>query len=131
MTTKGIIAGNFDLIHPGYIKLFKEAKKHCDYLIIALHENPEHKKIKPLLSVEERAEILMAIRYVDEVVTYKTEDDMEELLKMADVKINGSDHREDGRTFAIPEIFLERVHTWSITKLKKMIAKQMENYYDD
>ena len=35
---KGIIAGNFDVIHPGYIRMFKEAKEHCNHLTVALHE---------------------------------------------------------------------------------------------
>ena len=30
----GFTAGNFDLLHPGYIKCFKWAKKHCDKFII-------------------------------------------------------------------------------------------------
>ena len=37
---KGIIAGAFDVIHPGYIKMFKDAKKHCNHLTIALHLDP-------------------------------------------------------------------------------------------
>ena len=57
---KGIIAGNFDVIHPGYIKMFNETIKYCDQLFVALHVDPSverPEKIKPILSVEDRIEI--------------------------------------------------------------------------
>ncbi|MGB2475960.1 MAG: adenylyltransferase/cytidyltransferase family protein, partial [Flavobacteriaceae bacterium] len=37
---KGFIAGNFDVLHPGYIQLFKECKKQCDLFIVLLHSDP-------------------------------------------------------------------------------------------
>ena len=43
-TRKGIIAGAFDVIHPGYIRMFKDAKTHCNHLTVALHEDPFHGK---------------------------------------------------------------------------------------
>ena len=39
-TKKGVIAGAFDSIHPGYVRLVKEAKEHCNHLTVALHEDP-------------------------------------------------------------------------------------------
>ena len=48
---RGVIAGNFDVLHPGYIAMFEECKKHCDRLIICLHEDPSlerPKKLKPI-----------------------------------------------------------------------------------
>ena len=51
---KGVIAGNFDVIHPGYVSMFKEMKKHCDALIILLHTDPSierPEKIKPILFI--------------------------------------------------------------------------------
>ena len=53
----GIIAGNFDVIHPGYIYMFREASQHCDKLLVALHTDPSierPEKIKPILTVKER-----------------------------------------------------------------------------
>ena len=38
--TTGVIAGNFDVIHPGYIHLFNECKEHCNTLLLLLHEDP-------------------------------------------------------------------------------------------
>ena len=57
----GVIAGNFDVIHPGYIHMFKECQRKCDQLIILLHADPTIErpiKLKPVLSVHDRREML-------------------------------------------------------------------------
>ena len=81
---KGIIAGNFDVMHPGYIRMFKEAKEHCNHLTVALHEDPSMArphKLKPVQTVEDRKEILHAIKYVDDVVVYQAEETFHHYLK--------------------------------------------------
>lgn len=127
---RGLLAGCFDVIHPGYIRLFQEAKHVCSYLVIALHidpslENPE--KLKPVLTVEERTEILYSIRYVDEVIPYRTEDDLDVLLHSVDVRIVGSDHQ--GHTtrpdLAIPTYYHVREHEWSSSRYKHLIAESL------
>ena len=75
MTKKiGIVAGNFDVIHPGYVKLFEDAKTNaCNYLIVALQGDPTIErsyKCKPVQTVEEREYILRSIKYVDDVLHY-------------------------------------------------------------
>ena len=60
----GVIAGNFDVIHPGYVRMFKDAKRHCNHLTVALHLDPSIErdiKLKPIHTKEERKEILMAL----------------------------------------------------------------------
>jgi D-beta-D-heptose 7-phosphate kinase/D-beta-D-heptose 1-phosphate adenosyltransferase len=61
--------GCFDLIHPGHIKIIKEAKKSGDILIVGLNSDKSVKKIKgktrPLLNQKARVTILSAIQYVD------------------------------------------------------------------
>lgn len=129
----GLIAGCFDVIHPGYIAMFKDAKRICEYLVVALHEDPSlerPEKMKPILSVDERKEILLSLRFVDEVVTYATEKDLLMLLMNAkpDVRILGNDYEGrpeviTGGSFGIPIYFHDRSgHTWNSTKLKAMIA---------
>ena len=64
-------------MHPGYIRMFADAKQHCNHLTVALHEDPSMArphKLKPVQTVEERKEILKAIKYVDDVVVYQAED---------------------------------------------------------
>ena len=127
---KGIIAGNFDVIHPGYIKMFKECKSYCKDFIILLHSDPSIErphKIKPILSVEERTEVLSSIKYIDGVRTYTFEDELVQLIKELepDIRFLGDDYR--GKTYTgfeldIPIHYLNRDHGWSTTKFKKLIA---------
>ena len=51
----GVIAGNFDVIHPGYINMFDEMKKVCEIVVILLQTDPtieRPEKLKPIVSVE-------------------------------------------------------------------------------
>lgn len=129
----GVIAGNFDVIHPGYIKMFKECKANCDSFFVLLHSDPtveRPEKIKPILSIEERDEMLMSIKYVDNVFVYDTEADLLHLLNVLrpSVRFLGDDYK--GKKFTgdhlnIPIYYLDRSHGWSTTKFKKLIAKSI------
>jgi glycerol-3-phosphate cytidylyltransferase len=129
----GLIAGNFDVIHPGYVRYFEDAKNHCKHLIIALHVDPtieRPEKIKPILTKEERTEVLLSIKYIDEVVYYNTESELLALLKRIKphVRILGSDYK--GRSFTgddlgIPVYFHKRNHEWSTTRFKNKITDQV------
>ena len=133
----GFTAGNFDLLHPGYINCFKEAKRHCDKLIIFLQIDPSlHRKskYKPVVPVYDRYKALKAIRYIDEVYTYQTEEELYNLIKFwkPDVRILGEDYiGPDGKPKPFtgddlpPKvIYTTRSHGWSTTKLKDLITKQ-------
>lgn len=132
----GLIAGSFDLIHPGYIRLFKDAKRVCEYLIIALQDDPSierpKSKTKPIFTKEERLEILMSIKYVDEVRYYNNEDDL--ILVLLDVKpdvrIVGSDYRDKFITGkGMTQLYYSiREHEWSETKAKRMIYNTIPRY---
>lgn len=130
---KGIIAGNFDVIHPGYVRFFKDAKENaCDWLIIALHVDPtieRPNKAKPILNAEERTEILMSLEYVDEVMYYNTEKELEDLLMSVEghIRVIGSDYL--GKDFTGKEsadyiYYHNRNHNWSTTRFKTEIASQ-------
>ena len=82
--TKGFTCGAFDLLHTGHALMLKECKEYCDYLIVGLQRDPtidRPEKNKPVQSYEERDIMLKSIRWVDEVVYYDTEDDLELLLQ--------------------------------------------------
>ena len=128
----GFTAGNFDLLHPGYIRCFREAKRHCDRFIVFLQIDPSlHRKskYKPVISLYNRYEALMSIKYIDDVYTYQTEDELSNLIKFwePDIRILGEDYI--GKSFTgddLPPriVYTTRSHEWSTTKLKDLITKQ-------
>ena len=127
----GVIAGNFDVIHPGYIHLFNECKEFCTELIILLHEDPSierPEKLKPILNLDERMIILSSLKQIDQIIPYKLETDLYELLSNLDIDIRflGDDYKRKpftGDDLDIPIHFLDRSHGWSTTKFKNKIAK--------
>jgi|TARA_R110000824_G_scaffold303483_2_gene491213 glycerol-3-phosphate cytidylyltransferase len=130
----GFVAGAFDVIHPGYISLFNDAREHCNYLVVGLHEDPSFEKsetkLKPILTTEERKEILLSLRQVNAVIVYKTEKDLYNILKHIeiDVRFLGSDYEDrpiTGKELDIPIHFINREHAWSTTKFKKLISESI------
>jgi len=93
----GFVAGAWDLLHAGHLHLLEEAKSRCDYLIVGLHENPaleRHTKNTPIESLLERQFKLRSCKYIDEVIVYKTEAELSDILKTVriDVRFLGSDY---------------------------------------
>jgi glycerol-3-phosphate cytidylyltransferase len=126
---KGFIAGSFDVIHPGYIHMFEEAKNNCDYLIIGLQTDPtieRSEKIKPILDYWDRFKILTSIKYIDQIYSYTLENDLFNLLKTIkpDIRFLGDDYKNKpitGYELNIPVHYIDRSHGWSTTKFKKLI----------
>ena len=136
MTPKiGVIAGNFDVIHPGYIHMFTECKKHCDTLMLLLHEDPSierPEKIKPILRLNERVMILNSLKQIDRIINYETESDLYEILlnNKIDLRFLDDDYRDKsftGDDLDIPIHYLDRSHGWSTTKFKKLIAETLKS----
>lgn len=134
--TKGIIAGAFDVIHPGYIRMFEDAKNHCGHLTVALHEDPSterENKLQPIQTVEERKEILLGMKNVDDVVTYDREEQFHDYLKSGDyhVRFLGTDYmtkKYTGSDISITIVWLDReTHEYSTTILKKQIHKSVDD----
>jgi glycerol-3-phosphate cytidylyltransferase len=133
---KGIIAGNFDVIHPGYIEMFNEMKKHVNEIHVLLHIDPSldrPEKIKPLLSVTDRTITLMALKGITEVSSYNTEQELLQLIIdiNPEIRFLGHDYinRSDYTGYGLPPkiIFLKRDHGWSTTKFKKLITDSIIN----
>lgn len=126
---RGFIAGSFDVIHPGYIAMFKEAKENCDFLIVGLHVDPtieRSEKIKPVLDYGDRFEILSSIRYIDQIYPYKLESDLVKLIKKINPEIRflGDDYKNKmitGQELNIPIYYINRSHGWSTTRFKQLI----------
>ena len=140
---KGLIIGitfsQFDLLHAGHIAMLSEAKNHCDYLICGLQNNAKWdrpEKNEPIQSIVERQITLSATRYVDEIVVYNTEKDLEDILLTLpiDVRILGVEYMEKdftGRAICekrkIELIFNGRDHSFSSSSLRKRVAEAEQN----
>ena len=131
----GFTASQFDMLHAGHVAMLSEAKNHCDYLIAGLQNNaswdrPE--KNEPIQSIVERQIQLAATRYVDEIVVYNTEKDLEDILLTLpiDVRILGVEYQDKeftGKDICnkrnIKLIFNSRDHSFSSSSLRKRVVE--------
>ena len=131
----GFTASQFDMLHAGHIAMLSEARNHCDYLIAGLQNNaswdrPE--KNAPIQSIVERQIQLAATRYVDEIVVYNTEKDLEDILLTLplDVRILGVEYRDKeftGRDICVSRdielIYNKRDHSFSSSSLCKRVVE--------
>lgn len=131
----GITFSAFDLLHAGHIRMLAEAREQCDYLIAGLQTDPtidRPEKNKPTQTVVERYIQLQGCRFIDEIIPYTTEKDLEDILKLydIDVRIIGAEYKEKdftGRKFCeekgITLFYNERHHRFSSTNLRKEVYK--------
>ena len=130
----GFTCSTFDLLHAGHITMLKEAKSQCEYLICGLQTDPTidrpNSKNKPIQTLVERWIQLEAVKYVDEIVVYQTEKDLEDLLLTLnmDVRIVGEEYRNTNFTGkdiceqrGIELYYNKREHSFSTTELRERI----------
>ena len=137
--TVGITCSTFDLLHTGHIIMLEECKKHCDFLICALQVDPtidRKEKNKPIQSLVERYIQLDAVKFVDKIIPYSTE---EELLTIftsldLDVRIIGEEYKDKEftakdicRKRGIKLVYNKREHDFSTTNLRERIYIQESN----
>ena len=127
----GITCSTFDLLHAGHVVMLEEAKRHCDYLIAALQVDPTQDrdtKNKPIQSVVERQIQLAAVRFVDEIVVYNTEKELDDIFLTLpiNVRIIGEEYKDKDFTAKkicykrkIEIIYNKRDHSFSSSDLKK------------
>ena len=130
----GITFSAFDLLHAGHITMLEEAKRQCDYLICGLQTDPtidRPEKNRPVQSVVERFIQLKGCKFVDEIVPYATEQDLEDILRAfkIDVRIIGDEYKDKnftGRTYCeekgIELCFNIREHRFSSSSLRQEVA---------
>jgi len=132
----GFTCSTFDLLHAGHIQMLREAKEQCDYLICGLQVDPSTdraEKNAPIQTVVERYAQLKAVSYVDEIIPYGTEADLEDILTMyqIDVRILGEEYREKDFTGkdickkrGIQLHFNKRDHRFSSSDLRKRVTER-------
>jgi glycerol-3-phosphate cytidylyltransferase len=140
----GFTASTFDLFHAGHIMMLKEAKSHCDYLIVGLQTDPtidRPQKNKPVQTVFERFIQLQACKYVDEVVVYATEKELVDILLSypINVRIVGNEYKDKEFTgkeecwnHGIDIYYNKREHSFSTTELRqRVVAAEINKGLED
>jgi glycerol-3-phosphate cytidylyltransferase len=133
----GFTCSTFDLLHAGHILMLAECKQICDYLIVGLQTDPTIDrptvKNKPIQSVVERYVQLSAIKFVDEIVVYETERDLEDLLMFLPITIRicGVEYKDKPLTGldicesrGIKTYYNSRSHRFSSTELRKRVYEK-------
>jgi glycerol-3-phosphate cytidylyltransferase len=131
----GFTCSTFDLLHAGHVQMLRDAKSQCDYLMVGLQIDPSidrpKEKNPPIQSVVERYTQLKAVRYVDEIIPYKTEQDLIDILELytIHVRILGEEYRDKEftgkdicRKRDIELFFNKRDHRFSTSGLRKACA---------
>jgi glycerol-3-phosphate cytidylyltransferase len=132
----GITFSTFDFFHAGHVKMLEEAKRECDYLIVGLQLDPSidrPEKNKPVQSIIERYIQVSSCKYVDEVVPYVSEKDVEEILHSfkIDIRIIGAEYKNKdftGKAYCeqkgIRLYYNSRDHDYSSSGLRKRMSKK-------
>jgi len=131
----GITFSAFDLLHAGHVAMLRESKEQCDYLVAGLQLDPtidRPEKNQPVQTIVERYTQLKAVKYVDEIIPYTTEKDIEDILEMyqIDVRILGEEYKDKDFTgkdicarLGIDLYFNKRDHRFSSSDLRKRICE--------
>ena len=130
----GITFSTFDLLHAGHIGMLREAKSHCDYLIVGLQSDPTidrpDTKNKPIQTMVERYAQLNALKFVDEIVPYQTEEDVIDILELFQINVRflGEEYRDKEftgkdvcRKRDIDLHFNKRDHRFSSSDLRRRV----------
>ena len=76
----GYTTGVFDMFHIGHLNILRRAKEQCDFLIVGVSTDElvqKEKKKTPIISFQERVEIIKELRCVDMVVPQRNKDKVE------------------------------------------------------
>lgn len=133
----GITASTFDLLHAGHVMMLREAKEHCEYLICCLQIDPSvdrPEKNSPVQTIVERYTQLKGVEYVDEIIPYRTEEDLEDILQMypINVRIIGEEYKKKtftGRAICskrgIEIVYNKRDHRFSSSDLRHRVSESL------
>ena len=144
----GFTCSTFDLLHAGHIAMLREAKEHCDYLIVGIQTDPTidrpKEKNPPVQTLVERYTQLKAVSYVDEIIPYQTEQDLVDIFEMyhINIRVLGEEYREKDftgkdtcRKRGIELHFNKRDHRFRTSDLRERVlyapskSKQTEYTY--
>jgi rfaE bifunctional protein nucleotidyltransferase chain/domain len=130
---KVFVNGTFDVLHTGHLLLFEYAKSFGNHLIVAIDsdERVSEKKgpTRPINSLWDRAFMLANIHTIDEVRTFGSDEELEELVKYyePDIMVVGSDWKDKpviGSQYAKELKFFDRIDGYSSTKTIQSIINR-------
>jgi len=131
----GLTASTFDLLHAGHVAMLREAKEQCDHLVCALQVDPSAdrpEKNSPVQTLVERWTQLQGVKYVDEIIPYQTEEDLQDILNLFnfDVRIIGEEYKDGkftGRAICsargIEIYYNKRDHRFSSSGLRQRVKE--------
>ena len=132
---KGFTASSFDLFHSGHVAMLKEARSNCDYMIVGLQTDPtldRPEKNQPIQSVFERYVQLEGCKYIDEIIPYATEQDLQDILLTYDISKRFIGEEYKSKDFTGKQLCVDkgieihynsRQHSFSTSGLRKRISE--------
>lgn len=135
----GITFSSFDLFHAGHVAMLKEAKAQCEYLIVCIQTDPtidRPEKNKPVQTVFERYVQLEGCKYIDEIIPYSTEAEVEDILLTYHIskRFIGEEYRHTqftGKQICLDNnieiVYNSRKHSFSSSSLRERIASAIKS----
>jgi glycerol-3-phosphate cytidylyltransferase len=126
----GFTCSTFDLLHAGHILMLAEAKSVCDYLIVALQTDPSidrpDTKNKPVQSVVERYVQLSAVKFIDQIIVYQTEKDLEDMLMFLPITVRFIGEEYEGKEFTGKDICEDRgIKIWYNSRKHRFSSSEL------
>jgi D-beta-D-heptose 7-phosphate kinase/D-beta-D-heptose 1-phosphate adenosyltransferase len=132
--TKVVVNGTFDIIHLGHLRLLQYAKSFPNsYLLVLTDSDRRVRELKgadrPVNTEYERCNMLFALKYVDRVEIFDTDQELIDLIKdfEPDVMVKGSDYRGKpiiGAEYCKKIKFYDRFKNYSTTNKIQDIANR-------
>lgn len=128
---KVITFGVFDYFHLGHLRLFENAKKFGDYLIVAVQDERYIKKYKPNSRIfynnQQRIDLIKALRVVDQVIIYK---DVDEAIREVDFDVFaiGEDQNHQGFQRAVEYCELNGKSVIRMKRTQGICSSEIKNH---
>jgi glycerol-3-phosphate cytidylyltransferase len=128
----GFTCSTFDLLHAGHIAMLSEAKAYCDFLVVGLLTDPTisrpDTKNKPVQDIYERFIQLQAVKYVDMIIPFDTEENICDIVRMIepDIRFVGEEYKDTKHTGwdLCPIMYNKRKHNYSTAELRNRIKEK-------